>query len=166
MTPFVKCHKCGERLREADLSAHYGLACASADLTYKLFAKGLRPLPMGHSVPGYVVGMRLKTRGAYDGEPREEVPLLDTAVEQDWIERWSDIIVSLWSGSIYLEGEPRVLQRNQVLFTIATSHTHLQERVVDAYAEDLRAVRETVKPVILGTPPLLLSEVERRGRPL
>lgn len=143
----VRCSHCGERVDEMRLLEHaWSGRCRAASLTHALLKDGLRPLPPTHSLPSWMrMGMiRIeKTRGKYEGEPRHEQGFLDEATEQHWVPRWVDIMVDLWSGPIYMQGAERQQQRDLALHHVKTLWTSsMKQQIVDAYREDLRAVRE------------------------
>jgi hypothetical protein len=158
------CPRCKERVLVTEERQHTVDQCKAAAKTFAYLRSGLRPFPEGHSLPAWMYAPFIdQTRSAYDGEPREERPLLTIPETQLWFPRWVDIIVALWSGPIYLEGATRQAQRDDVLRRVASSSTHFQRRLIDAHAEDLRAVRAYVAPMVTGPLPQLLSEVEGRG---
>ncbi len=159
------CKLCGQRVPEAALRDHLRVGrCASALLTFRLLKEGWRPLPANsNSLPAWCLGYpKHLTRGRYEGEPREDMGFLPDPVPQLWVPRWLDIIVDLWSGPIALEGEPRQLQRDEVLWTVESSWSApAKQKIVDAYREDLRAVRDLLRPVIVGPLPQLIVDVEK-----
>jgi len=151
---------------EQQLQAHTLDACKAAARSYVLIKHGLRPFPQGHSLPAFLMPLAnvQVSRAAWEGEPREEKVLLLEPEIQFWMPRWVDIVTELWVGSNYLEGEKRIAQRDAVL-QVVLQDKPLQGKIVDAYREDLRAVRELLRPHIIGPLPVLLSEHEAKLRP-
>lgn len=155
----IQCPLCRERMPEHLLKEHTLGLCKASAKTYVYLKHALRPFPDGHTLPEWLVPIASDlTRCSWEGEPREAQPLLPTPTMQHWVPRWVDIIVELWVGSIYLEGGERKTQRDLVLAHVLQS-PKLQRDLIDAYAEDLRAVRDHLKACIVGPLPQLLSEV-------
>lgn len=165
----VKCVRCGERLRELDLRAHTLDDCKARMKTFVYFKHRLRPFPAGHSLPSFLPPLHVDmTRGAYDGEPREEQPLLVRAERQWWAPTWVDVIVKLWSGPIFIEGAGRTAQRDQCIRHVLTMFTSgMKGQLVDACREDLRSAREVLKKfgAYAGPDPQLIEEVEKNAPP-
>ncbi len=167
----IKCPSCAESI-EASFSTQHRLGdrCKAAWTTREFIRMGLRPFPLTHSLPEWVgFAFRVSlTRGKYEGEPREDMGFLPLPVKQLWVPRWIDIIADLWSGPIYIEGEHRKHQRDLVLEHVKTLYTSgMKQQIVDAYREDLRAVRDLLKPIIIGELPQLLVDFEKvGGRPM
>ncbi len=164
-----RCVHCGELVEAERMRAHViELGCIAAARTLFLLREGLRPVPAEtHTLPPWCVEAydRHLTRGKYEGEPRADVGLLAEPVLQLWVPRWMDIIVDLWSGPISMQGEARAIQRDNVLHIVKLMWTSsMKQQIVDAYREDLRAVRELLRPIIVGTPPMLIVEFEAMGR--
>lgn len=169
----IKCKFCLELMEEEQLKEHLtttGTSCRSALETVRLLGLGFRPLPPTHSLPAWaresVVVM--KTRAKYEGEPREDKGLLPKPEEQHWVPRWMDIIVTLWAGPIYVHGQIKQAQRDACLHEVKTLWTSsMKQQIVDAFSEDLRAVRDLLKTksAFVGEPPMLISEFEKLGRP-
>lgn len=169
----VKCKFCQEQVDESQLKVHVtqeGGACRAALETVRLLGSGLRPLPPTHTLPSWARAHLVhvaKTRGKYEGEPRAEKGFTAEPTEQHWIPRWADIIVELWGGPIYTEGEVKQAQRDGCLEHVYRMWSStMKTQIVDAYKEDLRAVRDLLKQhnAFVGDPPMLLSEFEKQGR--
>lgn len=168
----IRCKFCSELLDEAALKSHLleaGSQCRSALETIRLLGNGLRPFPVGHTLPDWMQPMIIiaKTRAKYDGEPRYEQGLLAAAEEQHWVPRWIDVVTELWAGPIYVEGERRRLQRDLVLKELQTQWSAPRlKQIVDASKEGLLSVRELLKRggAIIGDPPMMLKEFEDLGR--
>lgn len=170
----VKCRFCLELIDEEKVRDHVltrGSSCRAAIETVRMLGMGMRPLPATHSLPAWMRdGMVtvMQTRGKYEGEPREEQGFLAVPEEQHWIPRWVDIIVELWSGPIYVHGEVKQAQRDACLHDVKTLWTSsMKKQIVDAYREDLRAVRALLVRfgAVIGDPPMLITEFEALGRP-
>lgn len=89
-------------------------------LAASLIGKGLRPFPVGHSLPPWVPTVRHSTRCAYEGEPRMlQVAALHQVEEQDWAPAWADHVVRVFAGSLGNRETPEELKllriRNQIL---------------------------------------------------
>lgn len=169
----VKCKFCLERVPEENMKAHVtavGSSCRAALETVRLLGLGLRPLPKTHSLPAWTRRGMITiayTRGAYEGEPRGRQKMRATPEEQHWVPQWVDIIVDLWSGPIYTEGDIRQAQRDACLHHVKVMWTSsMKQWILDARKEDLRAVRDLLKKygAILGAPPMLLEEFEKAGK--
>lgn len=170
----IKCKFCAELVDETQLKAHLltaGSSCRAALETVRLLGMNLRPLPKTHSLPAWMhegVIIVATTRGKYEGEPRADKGFLAVPEEQHWVPRWVDIIVELWAGPIYVEGEVKQAQRDACLHEVKTTWTSsMKSMIVDAYTEDLRAVRDLLmqRGAVVGPQPLLISEFEKLGRP-
>lgn len=136
----------------------------NGNLTRLLYWQGLRPLPAGNSLPPNFPRRVEQTCGRYEGEPREELPLASSNTEQHWVPRWVDIVLELWAGSVALAAGPaeqRQLHQRNLVLQAAFKSPAMQVLIVDAYDRvGLRGAREAVQPVIVGSPPLLIEEVE------
>lgn len=183
----VRCDRCKELVHPHAFAQHTLDACKAAGRTYLLIEAGFRPFPVGNTLPAWLalISQTHETRGAYEGEPREEQKLLTTPVTQYWLPRWVDIIVELWAGATFVESDladadtlpaalntiyrlsgsvgARRAQRNVVLEKVLHDKP-LQQKIVDAYREDLRAVRDLLRPHIVGPPPTLYSEHAAKQR--
>lgn len=123
------------------------------------YARGLRPLPLTNTLPDWLPRDHAWSDGAYEGEPRDTL-FLDEACHQVWVHQWVDIVVELWNGPIDLEGERRLLQRNETLRTVAAL-ARVQSLVVEAYRrEGLKGAREVLMHWTIGPPPMLIEEFE------
>lgn len=161
----VLCVRCKEIVPEAEARQHTLDQCKAAAKTYVYIKHGLRPFPEPNSLPFWATmgAERDMTRGAWEGEPRAEQRLLAVPTKQVWVEHWIDVVVTLWAGPIHTEGLPRKQQRDSLLRELSTE-ARLQRMIVDAQTEDLRAVRELLRPRIVGPLPLLVAEWEAIGR--
>jgi hypothetical protein len=124
----------------------------------------VRPFPVTHSIPRWFPLHKVATRTPYEGEPREEMRLLEVPEPQLWGPRWLDVIVELWAGPIELGGPAYLAQRNDVIQTVVTLWTSSMKRKIWESVTrdgDLRAARDYLAPVIKGPLPMLIAEVER-----
>ncbi len=143
--------------------------CQATQRGFELLAidPPIRPFPLTHSIPRWFPLHKAASRCPYEGEPRAEKRLLVAPEPQLWGPRWLDILVELWAGPIYLEGEPRLIQRNETLQHITTRWTSSMKRKIwESVANDgdLRAARDYLKSwdAIKGPLPQLIDEVEGR----
>lgn len=173
--PFDHCAVCFERfvvpIPWAAMMVHQqeGM-CRAARRTFEFIKRGLRPFPVGHTLP-FPRGAIERTRGAYEGEPRG---LLDEVCEQEWFPLWVDVIVTLWVNAQDLEGDslqgeravvtPSQAQRDAVLRTITNQWSSKQKDALEVTFQlgGLRAVRELIKPIVHGPLPELEEETDRR----
>jgi hypothetical protein len=162
------CPRCNERVPADALRQHTLDDCKAAAKGMVYLKHGLRPFPATHTLPAWLVAVAEDmTRVPYEGEPREWRTLLPAAEKQFWMPRWVDVLVELWSPSLYVRGDAAWLQRNAVLFIVFTDGpgSARAKRIVDAYAEGLSAVRTLVAPLVVGPLPLLRgdAQAERHG---
>lgn len=157
------CSTCKVEVPRKHMQQHtLGIRHRAAALTYNLYEQGLRPLPTGNTLPEFVPRRIELTRGVYEGEPRAELPLCREPVQQEWVARWIDIIVELWTGPIDLKGEVAKRQRDIVLSALLTVSEQRHRAICDAFdSGGLKAVREHLAPITFGEAPILIEEFER-----
>ncbi len=142
------------------------MTCIATRRGFELIAEERRPFPLTHSIPTWFPLHKAATRCPYEGEPRADMALLATPALQYWGPRWLDTIVTLYAGSIHLEGAPRAAQRNDLIQDITTLWTSSMKRKIWESVRsdgDLRAARDYLAYMIKGPLPQLIDEVEGRA---
>lgn len=161
----TQCPDCRQRMNTKDVRVHRGNErCRAGRLTFELYARGLRPYPNGHGMPVFVESFAAVTRGAYEGHPREAMPLKRDPVEQHWFPWWADIINELWVGAIDQRGALEKASRDALMFKIQSEWNTRQKMMICQafHREGLKGARELVSGLIIGDKPELIEEFEAR----
>lgn len=152
------CPDCKRPMNTKDIRVHQGKPrCAAAKLTFELYAKGLRPYPIGHTMPVFIESFEALTRGAYEGHPREQQELTTDPIKQVWFPWWADIINELFVGEVDQKKGLGKAVRDAVLFKVQSEWSERQKLTIcQAFVrEGLRGARELFRPILMVQPQLV-----------